>query len=808
MIEKIKELIETNMNLKEIQKRPKEELQLMRMYLNLDMAYINRADEALPSFKFVKSGDNENFDFIDHILANKYRVDTSSVVSSNDLHKVKNTELSDDSNYENNLKRNLAIFMDEIDRYNDRKATSLKYIDVMDYILNRRVPAFKKDVEAKFFEEVDLRDLLYVLIILEADLVNLNKFDEKNNIIEMDYLNIITKKDKEYYINILLDYYKNKKNAEQIKIKTNDMKSIFNEKNQQVRVYKIAALYKYIIETKKVDIIKALRKLLDAETIYNGMKIRAHYYKYRYFNKVDNLPYSEKTKNEIYKILNYILNYRYNNDIPYVPINIVIYSDDKEAVEYVSYIIGSFMFFFGYIQLTTMNYYDEYLNDIILDKNKIKNLYYEDGKPKRGLMLLHNFGNLLYAESKDRNLILNILTDQMEENNNKVCNVIYGEKIIIKQILDNYPKLAEKLINLELEIEDLKEEDVSKILIDKLGKKENLSTEIKEKIENYVRSTYRQSDIKNLDYINKLYNQIILNSNSEFSSIEKTKIKAKDIPQIYDVRDIPTILKDLNSLVGLTTIKEQIKDLIYLLKFNKKAKIDISKMNLHMVFTGNPGTGKTTVARLITDILYNLRYINKNKLVEITSRDLIAQYTGQTQEKTYNVIKSALGGVLFIDEAYSITMVAEYGEEAVATIIKMMEDYKDKLVIIFAGYEKEMDDFLKTNSGLESRVGYKIQFPDYTVEEMMKIYTKLLKKNKLKITEEAEQKLERVIKEASKVENFGNARYINNIFQKILIEHAKNVELNKQEGKTYVIEDKDINQEKLKPEEKTKRIGF
>ena len=808
MDEKINELIEKNKNLKEIKKCQKDELQLMRMYLNLDMAYIIRADEMLPSFNFVMSGDNENFDFIDHILANKYRVDTKSVITTTDLHKARNVEIKNDSNYENIFKKKLAIFMDEIDKYNERNSMKLNYIDVMDYILNRKVPYFKKDVEIKFFENVDLKDLLYVYIILEADLINLNNCDETTNIIEADYLNIITKKDKENYINILLDYYNNKKNAEKIKIKINDFKNIFEEKNSQLRVYKIAALYKYLIETKKIDIIKCLRKLLNSDNVYRGMKIRSQYYKYRYFNKVDKLPYSQKTKNEIYKILNYILNYRYNSNIPYIPINILIYSDDKEAVEYVSYIIGSFMYFFGYINVSTMNYYDEDLNEIILDKHKIKKLYYEDNKPKKGMLLMHNFGNLLYTESKDKNLILNILTDEIEENNNKVCTVIYGEKIIVKQILDNYPKLADKLINLELEIEDLKEDDISKILIEKFEKKESLSDEIKKKIDYYVQASYGQSDIKNLDYINKLYNLIILNSNSHFDANKKTRIKLEDIPSIYKIRDIPTILQELNSLVGLSEIKEQVNDLIYLLKFNQKAGIKVDKMNLHMEFTGNPGTGKTTIARLITDILYNLRYISKNKLVEVTSRDLIAQYIGQTQEKTYNIIKSALGGVLFIDEAYSITMVDMYGEEAVSTLIKMMEDYKDKLVVIFAGYEKEMKEFMTTNPGLKSRIGYKIKFPDYTVDELMKIYINLLTQNNLKITVKAKEKLEKVILDASKIENFGNARYINNIFQKILIEHAKNNEMKGNKEDLYKIIDIDINKEKLMPDNNNIKIGF
>lgn len=231
-----------------------------------------------------------------------------------------------------------------------------------------------------------------------------------------------------------------------------------------------------------------------------------------------------------------------------------------------------------------------------------------------------------------------------------------------------------------------------------------------------------------------------------------------------------------------------------------------------MVFSGNPGTGKTTVARLIKDIFFNLGYINQNKLTEVTAKDLIAEYLGQTSGKTYNVVKSALGGVLFIDEAYAITAGtgegAQYGIECIATLLKLMEDYKDKLIIIFAGYEDEMKNFLDSNPGLISRIGYKINFPDYTLEELTQIYINLLEKNKLKITAKALSKLQEIIRKSSDYEDFGNARYVNTLFQKVLIEHSKNIENKNKKTNLYQIVEEDINYEKLIAENKQKRIGF
>lgn len=228
-----------------------------------------------------------------------------------------------------------------------------------------------------------------------------------------------------------------------------------------------------------------------------------------------------------------------------------------------------------------------------------------------------------------------------------------------------------------------------------------------------------------------------------------------------------------------------------------------------MIFAGNPGTGKTTVARLLKDIFYNLGYIKQNKLIEVTARDLIAEYVGQTSGKTYSVIKSALGGVLFIDEAYAITSGdGKFGNECIATLLKLMEDYKDRLIIVFAGYEDEMKNFQESNPGLVSRIGYKINFPDYNLEELTQIYLNLLEKNKLKISNKALKKVQQIIKDSSSCENFGNARYINTMFQKILIEHAKNIENNKENNNLYEIVEEDINEENLIVSQKKKKIGF
>lgn len=814
MEEEVKSFVHNNEVIKQFFEYPKEELETIRMFINLELIDIYKAGENLNNVRMLNVCSNQSYNCLDFILSFRCKIDKMSASIDDNLARVKKINVCQYCNSTNCIRKSITLLLEEIDKYNTMHSKKANYLEVIDYILARKTPEFKSIPDSSFFKNVDIIDLLYVQAILEADLIILTKYDE--NSIEADYLDLSNKSNNEYYINILLNYYKNKKNVKHIKIELEDKESIFKEKDRFLQVYKIAAYYKYIIESEKIDIILKMREFLNTENTIQGIKIRPRYFIYKYFQSVEDLPYSKKTKDKIYNILNYILNYRFKNSTtPYIPINILIYSNDKEGVERITHIIGEFMWFFGYLS-ENMKYYSEYMNNIILDKYTIKKLYYEynkdDVKSKNGILLLHNFENLLYTEYMQQNLTLNILTDEMEKNNRNVCTIIYGDRTMLKQLMGNHQKLSQMLINLELEIDDLDIDKIYELIISRLEKSVNISTDVKEKIYNYIKATYKQSDTQNMEYVNKLYNLIILNMNNKFSTKVKQELKLNDIPEAYNTRDLPEIMKDINNLVGLKEIKQQIDDLVALLKFNKKANIDIKDFNLHMCFLGNPGTGKTTVGRLITDIFFNLGYINQNKLTEVTAKDLIAEYLGQTSGKTFNVVKSALGGVLFIDEAYAITSGigdgAQYGNECIATLLKLMEDYKDKLIIIFAGYNDEMEEFLESNSGLTSRIGYKISFPDYTLEELTQIFTDLLHKNKLEITDEALDRLKDIIKASSKFENFGNGRYIHNIFQRILIEHSKNIENKSKKTNIYLITEEDINYEKLITENKNRKIGF
>ena len=234
-------------------------------------------------------------------------------------------------------------------------------------------------------------------------------------------------------------------------------------------------------------------------------------------------------------------------------------------------------------------------------------------------------------------------------------------------------------------------------------------------------------------------------------------------------------LKELEGMIGLASVKEEIKTLYNFVKVQKMRQdsgMQTASVTYHCVFTGNPGTGKTTVVRIVAEIYRDLGILEKGHLVETDRSGLVAEYVGQTAVKTNKIIDSALDGVLFIDEAYSLAEggQGDFGREAIATLLKRMEDDRDRLVVILAGYSANMKGFIDTNPGLQSRFNRYIHFPDYTASELYEIFMLSVKKGEYSLTEEAEAKLKAVLEKAvsEKDSNFGNGRFVRNLFEKTI----------------------------------------
>ena len=238
--------------------------------------------------------------------------------------------------------------------------------------------------------------------------------------------------------------------------------------------------------------------------------------------------------------------------------------------------------------------------------------------------------------------------------------------------------------------------------------------------------------------------------------------------------------EELDTLIGLTTVKQEVNTLRNYIKIQQEREkngLKPTQVSYHCVFTGNPGTGKTTVARIVAQIYKELGILKKGHLIETDRSGLVAEYVGQTAVKTNKIIDKALDGVLFIDEAYSLVNgdESDYGREAIATLLKRMEDNRDRLVVILAGYSDEMKTFIDSNPGLQSRFNRYIHFPDYSEDELFRIFCLRSEKSDYVITEEGKARLKELLAQsvANKDKNFGNARFVRNLFEKT-VEHQAN----------------------------------
>ena len=508
-----------------------------------------------------------------------------------------------------------------------------------------------------------------------------------------------------------------------------------------------------------------------------------------FFERIEKLYVTDEAKNILKKIVEYVRKYNEKIEKDYISFNMCIYSKNKETVRAITDLMNDVLLFFAYIPRgdeIAVSLYD------IEQTEQIEEIY----KQGNSVILLRDFEGFISNEQQFKDKFLHKLEEKVASNLQKFLTIFnFKSKEIADQVFEKNEEIKQKLF--EFEIEEIKPDvqDVYQDILDKLSENNELTEEFSVKLLDYISATYPNSDLSYPEYRDKLSSRIL------FSKTDK--ITENDIPEYEKEKSIDEIFAELNSLVGLENVKQALQDLVSLIELKNKTKdeLKIKDTNLHMVFLGNPGTGKTTVARLIAQILYNLKYIKQNKLIEVSSKDLVAEYVGQTGPKTMAVIEKAMDGVLFVDEAYSLAsgngQGNSFNEEAIATLIQAMENYRDKLVVIFAGYTKEMQDFLNANSGIVSRIGYTLDFKDYTEEQLLTIFKSMMKKSGFDVKKDAADEVLNIIREYKNTKNFGNARFVRNIYEKTIIKHASNTRNTKNKKILKTIVKEDISTENL-----------
>ena len=480
------------------------------------------------------------------------------------------------------------------------------------------------------------------------------------------------------------------------------------------------------------------------------------------FDKINKLYINDESKELLKKIIEYMRKYDEKIETNYIPFNIIIEINNSETKDELLNIIEQSSIHFNYIKNNTK----KTISLIDLEKDIDFSKY--------GFMTITNIKGLTNIELSEQQKFYNTLEDNLSKEDKSVT-LIVGTSQEITTFFLGREQLRNKYFDFKLIGINPNIQDIYETILDKV----EIEDDKKVVLLDYITNTYK-SDINYVEYKNDLIKYISFN---------------KEIPKLEEKKSIDEIFKDLNELVGLDKVKKVLHDLVDVINLKEKANnLKIQDMNLHMVFLGNPGTGKTTIARMISNILYNLGYIKENKLVEVSVKDLVGQYVGQTAPKTMSVIEKSLNGVLFIDEAYTLSVKGDntYNAEAIATLIQAMENYRDRLVVIFAGYTKEMQDFLNSNSGIVSRIGYTLEFDDYTTDELVKIFINFASKSGFEVSDDALEYLKQVIDENRNTKNFGNARFVRNIYEKTIIKHATNVKDKKQNKVLRTITKNDI----------------
>lgn len=538
--------------------------------------------------------------------------------------------------------------------------------------------------------------------------------------------------------------------------------------------HKLAAYFVYLSDKYNVDVID-LAYYIAFNNTYAGVTVSQNFQFNKFIEIINNSPMKSESKSELIKVIYYIVARDRNSNIPFLPFNVAITSPDMTNAEEVERCFVDAIWFFNYFKVGSDNTLNKTLH---LASVSFDELIAEYENAKEGTTLLLRDVHLL-CQNGDFKKGYHKFLKLIEGRKQHIVSTLIGEKDDVETFFNEFPELKKKIFTKIFDMSDLSSEVVHEKLIDKLLEIFDVSEDIKERLMQYINIVYPSSCSKGMEFVDDLYEKLLFNHyNHDVNA--SNELYANDIPYTKPPRSERAIFEEIDKLIGLTNVKQQLHEVNDLVKFNLKlGNNGKNRANMHMIFYGNPGTGKTTVARLTAEILHSIGFIQENKLVICSAKDLIGEYLGQTAPKTAKKCEEAYNGVLFIDEAYQLNpyttnLPDPYKEECIAELIQQMENNRDKMVVIFAGYTNEMKLLEeKANTGFKSRIGPRIEFPDYTTDELIEIFEKIVKNAGLELDKGAREKAIMLFaKERVDSESFGNARFARNMFESSLMKHA------------------------------------
>lgn len=394
---------------------------------------------------------------------------------------------------------------------------------------------------------------------------------------------------------------------------------------------------------------------------------------------------------------------------------------------------------------------------------------------------------------------INVLVDRMDKERHRLAVFMAGYEENMKKFLESNPGLASRVTR-KFYFKDYTGPELMQIFNMQMEKGQyTMGEEDAQKMEQYFTYLYDIRDNKfgngrvvrnTLEHLIKCQSDRLAEEETVTVEMLKT-ITLEDIEKAVPLKDIlvtsdklEKVMDELNEYIGLKNIKDHIRSLVNLIRTNQKreeAGLPVRQMSYHAIFCGSPGTGKTTIARILGKIYQTLGVLKKGHVVEVDRSGLVAGYVGQTEEKTSKIIDQAMDGILFIDEAYALAGgMNDFGRNAIDTILKRMDDNRDRLIVIAAGYTDKMNTFIRSNPGLKDRFNWTFEFEDYSAQELLDIFVSFAEKQKYVLQEDAKNALMEHFTAVIELkdDHFGNGRYVRNLFEKTVMEQSNRIGIN------------------------------